>query len=311
VPSHGGQLLVTEHLKTSPIPSVATTDYFHRLWFKQSTSALSQKSLLRPRSTTFSAFQRKGNPTQNKDVPRIIRLEFYKKPLDHQIPRYPICLDTAWDLCFFDSIWYLKKRKKEKKEKKPWDVTTSLIATFSLLYSRPATIVKILSGLLFLSKNRISYYLKYLFKGVASMAGRQTADSLVTSDGVIRSCRPCLGRKFSGHWSTLAERWLPSWILVLFGGEQWGRCLERDFGENTFCMDCEDSNSRGTGGEQPQYFFSAIDALKSVINVLKTASITVVANQIVLQICSSGRFIFPWHIWGRSSLMTPFLRTVN
>jgi len=62
---------------------------------------------------------------------------------------------------------------------------------------------------------------------------------------------------------------------------------------NTFCMDCEDSNSRGTGREQPQYFFSAIDALKSVINVLKTASMTVVANQIVLQICSSGRFIFP------------------
>jgi hypothetical protein len=58
-------------------------------------------------------------------------------------------------------------------------------------------------------------------------------------------------------------------------------------------MDCEDSNSRETGGEQPQYFLGAIDALKSVIKVLKTASITVLANQIVLQICSSGRFIFP------------------
>jgi hypothetical protein len=147
------------------------------------------------------------------------------------------------------------------------------------LYSRPATIVKILSGLLFLSKKRISYYLKYLFKGVSSMADRQIADSLVTYFWRCNKKLPAVfGQEIFWSLNAFAERWLPGWIFMLWGGELCGRCLKRDFGGNTFCMDCEDSNSRGTGGEQPQYFLSAIDALKSVINVLKTASITVLAN---------------------------------
>jgi hypothetical protein len=46
----------------------------------------------------------------------------------------------------------------------------------------------------------------------------------------------------------------------MFGEGLWG---------NTFSMDCEDSNSGGTGREQPQYFLGAMMLLQRVINALK------------------------------------------
>ena len=150
MPSHEGQPLVTEHLKTSPIPSQLPNIF---------TDYASNNSLLPFLENVFCDHvpppfpPPKRNHNQNMDVPRIIRLGVYKKPLDHQIPRYPNCLNPARDIFSFSTASGILKSFS-------LDNISSLIATFSLLYSRRATIVKILSGLLFLSKNRNSCYLK-------------------------------------------------------------------------------------------------------------------------------------------------------
>jgi hypothetical protein len=174
------------------------------------------------------------------------------------------------------------------------DNISSLIATFSLLYLRRATIVKILSGLLscrrIVSHIILSIYTKTFLPWLTD---RQLTQWSLISVGATRKLPAVVGQEFLWSLKRVGGEMASRLDIYAMGRGAMRERFEGGLWGNTFCMDCEDSNSRGTGGEQPQYFLSAMDALKTVINVLKTAFITVLSNQILHQICSSGRFIFP------------------